>query len=260
METPVSAFLKINRGGNSFLLESVEGGQRLARYSFIGTEPYRDLTVKSTDKTDPLDIIAEELHKYKLSRLAGLPRFAGGAVGYLSYETVNRFEKLPSPAKDSLKLPEARFMFVDTMLVFDHVTHKIKVLSYVKLNGDIDKGYQKAVVIKLTTSYPGCSSRMPLKKSPALNHPARLNLLPIPPGKILKPTSAKSKNTSPPARRFRSFIPSVYPNPLTCRRLKSTAPCVPSILRLTCFTWITVTSRLSGHLRKCWSGSRTAMS
>ena len=145
METPVSAFLKINRGGNSFLLESVEGGQRLARYSFIGTEPYRDLTVKSTDKTDPLDIIAKELHKYQVVPLAGLPRFAGGAVGYLSYETVNRFEKLPSPAKDSLNLPEARFMFVDTMLVFDHVTHKIKVLSYVKLNGDLDKKYQKAV-------------------------------------------------------------------------------------------------------------------
>jgi anthranilate synthase component 1 len=145
METPVSAFLKINHGGNSFLLESVEGGQRLARYSFIGTEPYRDLTVKATDKTDPLDIIAEELHQYQVVPLEGLPRFAGGAVGYLSYETVNSFENLPSPEKDSLKLPEARFMFVDTMLVFDHVTHKIKVLSYVKLNGDIDKEYQKAV-------------------------------------------------------------------------------------------------------------------
>jgi anthranilate synthase component 1 len=74
-----------------------------------------------------------------------MPRFAGGAVGYLSYETINRFEKLPSPEKDSLNIPEARFMFVDTMLVFDHVTHKIKVLSYVKLNGEIDKGYQKAI-------------------------------------------------------------------------------------------------------------------
>ena len=145
METPVSAFLKINRGGNSFLLESVEGGQRLARYSFIGTEPYRDLTVKAAGKTDPLDIIAKELHKYQVVSLEGLPRFAGGAVGYLSYETVNRFEKLPSPGKDSLKLPEARFMFVDTMLVFDHVTHKIKILSYVKLNGDLEKGYPKAV-------------------------------------------------------------------------------------------------------------------
>ena len=142
METPVSAFLKINRGGNSFLLESVEGGQRLARYSFIGTEPYRELTVQGKDKTDPLNLIAEELHKYKIVPLEGLPRFCGGAVGYLSYETVCRFEKLPSPEKDPLNLPEARFMFVDTMLVFDHVTHKIKVLSYVKLNGDIDKGYQ----------------------------------------------------------------------------------------------------------------------
>ena len=145
METPVSAFLKINRGGNSFLLESVEGGQRLARYSFIGTEPYRELIVWGKDKSDPLNLIAEELDKYKIVPLEGLPRFCGGAVGYLSYETVCRFEKLPSPGRDSLNLPEARFMFVDTMLVFDHVTHKIKVLSYLKLNGDIDKGYQQAV-------------------------------------------------------------------------------------------------------------------
>ena len=106
METPVSAFLKINRGGNSFLLESVEGGQRLARYSFIGTEPYRELTIKGKDKTDPLNAIAEELHKYKVVPLEGLPRFSGGAVGYLSYETVSRFEKLPSPEKDSLIYPK----------------------------------------------------------------------------------------------------------------------------------------------------------
>jgi anthranilate synthase component 1 len=145
METPVSAFLKISHGGNSFLLESVEGGQRLARYSFIGTEPYRELTIWGKDKSDPLNLIAEELHKYKVVSLEGLPRFCGGAVGYLSYETVCRFEKLPSPERDSLNLPESRFMFVDTMLVFDHVTHKIKVLSYVKLNGDIDKSYQQAV-------------------------------------------------------------------------------------------------------------------
>ncbi len=145
LETPVSAFLKINRGGNSFLLESVEGGQRLARYSFIGTEPYRELTIWGKDMSDPLNLIAEELHKYRVVSLEGLPRFCGGAVGYLSYETVCHFEKLPSPECDSLNLPESRFMFVDTMLVFDHVTHKIKVLSYVKLNGDLDKSYQQAV-------------------------------------------------------------------------------------------------------------------
>jgi len=110
LETPVSAFLKVNHGGYSFLLESVEGGQRLARYSFIGTEP------------DPLSLIAEELNKYKIVPVSGLPRFCGGAVGYLAYETVTRFEEVPSPDHNPLELPESLFMFVDTMLVFDHVT------------------------------------------------------------------------------------------------------------------------------------------
>jgi anthranilate synthase component 1 len=144
METPVSAFLKINRGGNSFLLESVEGGQRLARYSFIGTEPYRELTLCGKDKVDLLNLIAGELQKYKVASIEGLPRFCGGAVGYLGYETVGRFEKLPSPERDSLNLPEAKFMFVDTMLVFDHVTHKIKVLSYMKTGGDMNESYRQA--------------------------------------------------------------------------------------------------------------------
>jgi len=144
LETPVSAFLKVNRGGYSFLLESVEGGQRLARYSFIGTEPYRVLITREEDKADPLDLMAEELNKYKVVPISGLPRFCGGAVGYLAYEVVNLFEELPSPEGDPLGLPESLFMFVDTMLVFDHVTHKIKVLSHVHLNGDIEKAYQQA--------------------------------------------------------------------------------------------------------------------
>ena len=144
METPVSAFLKVNHGGYSFLLESVEGGQRLARYSFIGTEPYKVLSTRGEDKIDPLPLIARELHRFDLVPVSGLPRFSGGAVGYLGYETVTRFEELPSPEADPLGLPEALFMFVDTMLVFDHVTHKIKVLSHVHLDGDIDKAYQEA--------------------------------------------------------------------------------------------------------------------
>ncbi|MFC1986352.1 anthranilate synthase component I [Chloroflexota bacterium] len=145
LETPVSAFLKINRGGYSFLLESVEGGERLARYSFIGTEPYRVLTTGGENKTDPLPFIAEELNKYKIVPVSGLPKFCGGAVGYLGYETVTRFEELPSPGSDPLGLPESLFMFVDTILIFDHVTHKIKVLSHARLDGDIEEAYQKAV-------------------------------------------------------------------------------------------------------------------
>lgn len=145
LETPVSAFLKINRGGYSFLLESVEGGERLARYSFIGTDPYRVLTTKGEDKTDPLPLIAEELGRYKIVPVGELPKFCGGAIGYLSYETVTRFEDLPSPDCAPLDLPESLFMFVDTLLIFDHVTHKIKVLSHVHLDGDIAEEYQKAV-------------------------------------------------------------------------------------------------------------------
>jgi len=145
LETPVSAFLKVNRGGYSFLLESVEGGQRLARYSFIGTEPYKVIVTRGEDRADPLPLIADELNKYKIVPVSGLPRFCGGAVGYLAYETVSRFEELSSPDSDPLGLPESLFMFVDTMLVFDHVTHKIKVLSHVYLDGDIDKAYQEAV-------------------------------------------------------------------------------------------------------------------
>jgi anthranilate synthase component 1 len=145
LETPVSAFLKVNRGGNSFLLESVEGGQRIARYSFIGTEPYKVITTEYRDKTNPLSSISEELNKYKVIAIDDLPRFCGGAVGYLGYETITCFEELPSPNKDTLGLPESVFMFIDTMLVFDHVTHKIKVVSYINLNEDLDGAYKAAI-------------------------------------------------------------------------------------------------------------------
>ncbi len=146
LETPVSAFLKINRNGNSYLLESVEGGERLARYSFIGTDPYKIITTKAADNIDPLIGIAAELNKYKVVTIPGIPKFCGGAVGYLSYETITRFEKLESPGFDSLKVPESVFMFSDTLLIFDHVTHKIKVLTHVRVDDGIDESYKQAVI------------------------------------------------------------------------------------------------------------------
>ena len=145
LDTPVSAFLKISRGSYSFLLESVEGGERLARYSFIGTQPYLVLRSKDGDG-DPLLAIQTELSKYRLARIPGLPPFHGGAVGYLSYETVRHFEKLPSPQIDPLGLPQSLFMFADTILVFDHLKHKIKVVSHARLDGnDVDRAYKGAV-------------------------------------------------------------------------------------------------------------------
>ncbi len=145
METPISAFLKVKRGGYAFLLESVEGGERLARYSFIGSEPYRVIATSTEDGAGPLDEIAAELGKYRPVPLNDLPRFCGGAVGYLSYETVRRFEALPSPEADPLGLPESVFLLVDTLLVFDHVAHKIKVVSHARVDGDAEAAYQEAV-------------------------------------------------------------------------------------------------------------------
>ncbi|TAK28747.1 MAG: anthranilate synthase component I [Chloroflexota bacterium] len=145
METPVSAFLKIARGGYSFLLESVEGGERLARYSFIGTEPYKVVRAAPDGGRDPLSLVQEELDRYTYVELPGLPRFVGGAVGYLSYETVRYFEELPAAQADPLGLPEAVIMFTNTLLVFDHLRHKIKVLTHAHVeNGDAEAAYERA--------------------------------------------------------------------------------------------------------------------
>jgi anthranilate synthase component 1 len=144
LETPVSAYLKVARNQHSFLLESVEGGEHLGRYSFIGTEPYRLLQSAADSPVDPLRSIEEELCRFQLVPVPGLPRFHGGAVGFLAYEAARRFERLPAPDTDPQGLPEAMFMFADTILVFDHLEHKIKVVTHARLDGDIDSAYRQA--------------------------------------------------------------------------------------------------------------------
>ena len=149
LETPVSAYLKVARGPYSFLLESVEGGERLARYSFLGTEPYRVVKTGRNQpggEIDPLLFVQEELDQFKPAAVASLPRFLGGAVGYLGFECVRYFEPrvVQSPV-DKLGLPESVFLFVDTLLVFDHLKHKIQVVSHARLDGDIAKAYAEAV-------------------------------------------------------------------------------------------------------------------
>ena len=144
LETPVSAYLKVAHDNYSFLLESVEGGERLARYSFIGTEPSLVLKTGGENPADPLLLVDKEFSQFRPVPVTGLPRFHGGMVGYLGYEVARYFEKLPSPDCDPLGLPESMLMMVDTLLVFDHLTHKIKVVSHVHLDGDIEAAYLQA--------------------------------------------------------------------------------------------------------------------
>jgi len=144
LETPVSAYLKIARGNYSFLLESVEGGERLARYSFIGTEPLLILRTGKENPVDPLNMVEKKLAQFRPVAIANLPRFHGGMVGYLSYEVARYFERLPCPVQDPQGLPESVLMLAGTLLVFDHVTHKIKVVSHAHLDGDVDTAYREA--------------------------------------------------------------------------------------------------------------------
>ncbi len=159
LETPVSAYLKIASGRYSFLLESVEGGQHLSRYSFIGTDPY--LTVRFEDGiayanqqgykqeiayTDPLVTLQSFLAPYQTVHVPGLPLFLGGAVGYLSYESVRHFENIPLAVNDPVGAPDGVYMFVDTMVVFDHLERRMKIVSHVHLDREtpIEKSYREA--------------------------------------------------------------------------------------------------------------------
>jgi len=157
LETPVSAYLRLGAGPSSFLLESVEGGEHVGRYSFIGVAPRAVLEIREDgavlegpdgarrlDYRDPLALVDELVGRDSLAQLPGLPRFVGGAVGFLSYELARCFERLPAPDSDPLGLPLARLLFVDTLLVFDHSRRTIKVLTRLPLDGDLPRDYEAA--------------------------------------------------------------------------------------------------------------------
>ena len=149
LETPVSVYLKIARDKYSFLLESVEGGERQARFSFIGCDPYKVIeTGKGTihGEVDPLNLIESELCQYKAYPSEDLPRFVGGAVGYLSYDTIRYFEpRINLPEYDPIGIPESILLLTDTVIVFDHIRHVIKIVSHVRTNGNIQENYNEAV-------------------------------------------------------------------------------------------------------------------
>lgn len=148
LETPVSAYLKVARPPYSFLLESVEGGERIARYSFIGTEPQEVIKTgpgQERGAVDPLKAVESAMARLKVVDMPDVQRFNGGAVGYLSYESVGYFERLPSSEPDPLALPESVFMITTSFLVFDHLRHKIRVVSHARLDGDVRRAYDAAV-------------------------------------------------------------------------------------------------------------------
>jgi anthranilate synthase component 1 len=188
LDTPLSAFLRLRPGPYAFLLESVEGGEKWARYSFLGSDPLMVLSAKDgrimlrragarrperLPDGNPLEALRNLLRQFQPVSVPGLPRFQGGAVGYLAYDIVRHLERIPATARDDLGLPDAVFLFTDTLVVFDNLRHRLLVLA----NGHIDRHEPAAI----DRAYDRAAVRIGMtlaKLRRPTRPPAPLNLVP----------------------------------------------------------------------------------
>jgi anthranilate synthase component 1 len=169
LETPLSFFKRLERDRYAFLLESVEGSERWARYSFLGTRPY--LVFKSSGKQvdiiqdrkktslvadRPLNVLEGLLKDYRPVTVEGVPPFFGGALGYVAYDAVEQFHDIPNTKKDRFGMPEIFFIFVQTLVAFDNLKHTIKIIDNVRLieNVDLRDAYNQSIarIRKLVSS------------------------------------------------------------------------------------------------------------
>ena len=175
-ETPVSAYLKLKNDAYSYLLESADGGKRWGRYSFIGCMPYlqalardSEMEIREGDKKEVLKSVANPLNvlrnlstKFKAVTVKELPPFQGGLVGFFNYDLVRKWERLPNISPTDKMLPEAIFIACRHLIVFDHFTHMVKVVTFAHLNkeADLKTSYDRAcqevaeTVAKLQSTLP----------------------------------------------------------------------------------------------------------
>ncbi len=175
MDTPVSAFKKLDNGQFSYLLESIEGGEKWGRYSFLGSNPSLIIRSKgaivetiengitiTTVSEDPLTDIRTLLATFQPVEVEGLPRFFGGAVGYLGYDMVRHFEQLPTEKPALIDAYDSYFLITDTIVIFDTMSQKVKVVSNAHVSGELsaDQAYDEAtakidaIVARLKTPLP----------------------------------------------------------------------------------------------------------
>lgn len=160
MDTPVSALKKLNKDKKAFLLESVEGGELLARSSFLGINPFiiisgengkvkiiSDKGIEVEDFDDPLVYIQGLFKKYTSPKIDDLQGFSGGAVGYMGYDCIKYFEKIDITGSDEPKMPEFLFFLTDNLIVFDHLKHTMKIIKnvFVDENSDLEQKYHDAI-------------------------------------------------------------------------------------------------------------------
>lgn len=159
LETPLSFFKRLERDRYAFLLESVEGSERWARYSFLGTHPARIFKARgrrveiiengqkrSIISDAPLTLLQGLLKDYQPVAAPGVPPFFGGALGYVAYDAVEQFHEIVNTKQDALAMPEIFFLFVQTLVAFDNLKHTIKIIDNVRLHGktDLRRAYDQA--------------------------------------------------------------------------------------------------------------------
>jgi len=158
--TPLAVFSAIDEGDFSYLLESAEGGEHMGRFSFLGSSPSfvlecegkkitlrRGKKIKTyTARISPIDEVKRVMSQFHFVEIPGLPRFCGGLVGYMGYDMVRFIEKIPDKNPIDFKMPDMQFVLTDTILIFDHVDHKIKVVSNAVVNGSPSAAYKTALI------------------------------------------------------------------------------------------------------------------
>ena len=190
LDTPVSLFLKLSGSEPSFLLESVVGGERVARYSFIGVRMREALVLQNqrlmrhtvtesvlkiepctgSDAPDLITAMRKEMGRFQFVPRPNLPRFCGGYVGYTGYDVVRQFEKLPDTASDPLGVPEAVYMLADTLVVFDHARNHLLIVANAHITDKSDEGISAAyedAVARIKTIY----ARLDASLAPLLPDP-----------------------------------------------------------------------------------------
>lgn len=188
MDTPVSAFRKLDDGHFSYLLESIEGGEKWGRYSFLGSSPSTIIRSKGSlvetitngtcvqqQSPDPLTCVKELLAGFTPVEVEGLPRFFGGAVGYLGYDMVRHFEALPTEKPTVLDAYDSYFLITDTIVIFDTMRQKIKVVSNAHITSDTpaEEAYERAKE-KISGIIAQLRAPLPLPSTVSAHNPVAL--------------------------------------------------------------------------------------
>jgi anthranilate synthase component 1 len=214
-ETPIRLFQHFAKEQHAFLLESIEGGAKWARYSFIGTDPFMMLYGKNGDmilekggrkevlREQPLELLKARLRSFRTPSLPELPSFTGGAIGFFGYDLLQYYEKLPKHRVDDLQMNDMQFMFCDQIIVFDHFKQQLQIVGNVHIaegatDAAIAVAYAEAVAkIEATIERLRQPVAIPVPTGPAIQAD-------VEPTGIQSPTSSRPSNIFGPAIFFKS--------------------------------------------------------